>query len=156
MSIFNELIERVSMGETFHIDFEKRTMRVGKTFLIKNGEYDTSKILANNPGEHCPIELILGTIDCLYERYKYSLPSERSEKKRRTYFKALPIEQIPDKELFIAERREVARARLEGLILCLILENKFVWNENVMGKWFYQSKEHQDLVILRKWIEKGE
>ena len=30
MTIFKELIEKVSNGETFHIDFEKRTMKVGK------------------------------------------------------------------------------------------------------------------------------
>lgn len=35
MTIFNELVERVSNGETFHIDFEKRTMKVGNGFLIK-------------------------------------------------------------------------------------------------------------------------
>lgn len=156
MTIFKELVERVSNGETFHIDFENHSLKIGKKFLIKNGEYDTSRILFNKPDESCPMELILGTIDVLYTRYKYSLPSERSDKKRRTYFKALPIEQIPDKELFLAERREVAQAKLEGFILCVVLENKFIWDEYNLGKWFYQSKEDKDLVILKKWIEKGE
>ena len=55
-----------------------------------------------------------------------------------------------------AERREIAQAKLEGYILCMMLENKFVWDEYKMGKWFYQSKEEPDLVILKKWIEKGE
>ena len=72
MTIYEELIERVSNGETFHIDFEKQTMKVGKDFLIKNGEYDTSKFLFNRPGDQCSMDLVLKTIDVLYTRYKYS------------------------------------------------------------------------------------
>ena len=155
MTIFKELVERVSNGETFHIDFEKLIMKVGKDFLIKNGEYDTSRLLFNQSEDPCPMELILRTIDVLYERYKYSLPSERSDK-RKTYFKALPMEEITDEQLMGAERREVAKSKLEGFILCMILEGRFVWDDNTMGKWFYQSKDDSDLVILRKWIEKGE
>lgn len=153
MTIFEELVQRVSNGETFNVDFENKSLKIGKHFLIAKGKYDTSRLLFNKPNEPCPMELILGTIECLYERYKYSLPSERSEKKRRNYFKALPVDQLTDEQLFTAERREIARAKLEGFILCMILENKFVWNENVMGKWFYQSKSDSDLVILKKWIE---
>ena len=43
MAIYQELIERVDNGETFCIDFEKRNMKVGKEYLIKNGEYDVSR-----------------------------------------------------------------------------------------------------------------
>ena len=157
MTIYEELILRVSNGETFHIDFEKRTMKVGKDFLIKDGEYDTSKFLFNQPGDQCSIDLVLKTIDVLYTRYKYSLPSERSDNKRKIYFKALPIEEIPDEKLFVANRRELAKCKLEGFILCVALEGNFAWDEATMGKWFYQSKDDTDLVILRKWIErKGE
>lgn len=156
MTIFKELVERVSDGEAFHIDFEKRTMKVGKDFLIKNGEYDTSRLLFNNPEDPCPMELILKIIDVLHDRYKYSLPSERSDSKRRAYFKALPMEEITDEQLMGAERREVAKSKLEGFILCMILEGRFVWDEDKLGKWFYQSKDNSDLIVLRKWIEKGE
>lgn len=156
MKIYNELVERVSNGETFYIDFEKRTMKVGKDYLIKDGEYDASRLLFNTPNEHCPMKLVLGFIEVLYEHYKYSLPSERSDNKRRTYFKALPMGEIPDDMLFRIERREVAQAELEGFILCMIIEGKFQWTED-MGSWFWQSKSDSDLVILRKWIErKGE
>jgi len=153
MTIYEELLLRVENGETFHIDFEKRTMKVGNDYLIKNGEYDTSRNLFNRKGDPTTMELVLGTIDVLYDRYKYSLPSERSDNKRRTYFKALPIEEIPDERLFLANRREITKARLEGFILCIALEGSFVWDEKTMGKWFYQSKNDKDLVILRKWIE---
>lgn len=151
MTIYDELVERVSNGEKFHIDFEKQIIKVGKDYLIKNGEYDKQRslfkdVMLNATG-------VLNTTELFYEQYKYSLPSERSDKKRTTYFKALPMDKIPDERLFVAERREVAQAKLEGFILCLVLEKKFVWNEDVMGKWFWQSKADDDLVILRKWIE---
>lgn len=156
MTIFKELVERVSNGERFHIDFEKQTMKVSDDFLIKNGEYDTSRHLFNKHNEPFPMELIIGTIEVLYERYKFSLPSERSDNKKRTYFKALPMEEIPDEILFTTERREVAQAKLEGFILCMMLENRFQWTDD-MGNWFWQSKSDSDLIILKKWIErKGE
>lgn len=156
MKIYDELVERVSNGEKFHIDFERRTMKVGKDYLVRHGEYDTDRLLFNKPNEPCPMELILRFIEHLYDQYKYSLPSERSDKKRRTYFKALPMEKISDEKLFRIERREVTQAQLEGFILCMILEGKFKWTDD-MGKWFYQSKADSDLIILKKWIErKGE
>ena len=91
MSIYLELIERVDNGETFHIDFEKRNMKVGNDYLIKNGEYDTSRELFPKLYEFHNMNVLLHMIRDLYKTYKYSLPSERSDNKRRKYFKALPI-----------------------------------------------------------------
>ena len=155
MTIFEELVERVSNGEKFHIDFEKRTMKVGRNFLIKNGEYDASRRLVPDSFilPYITLDLVLGDIGVLYYSYKHSLPSERSDKKRHTYFKALSMNELTDSHLMHAERREEAQARLEGYILCMILEKRLIWDENVMGKWFYQAKGEPDLVILRKWIE---
>ena len=53
----------------------------------------------------------------------------------------------------IAERREIAQARIEGFVLCMVLEGQFIWDEEELGKWFYQSDRSPDLVILRSWIE---
>lgn len=151
MTIFQELVARVSNGETFHVDFEKRTMKVGKDFLVKNGEFDTSRDLFSPNQEYCLPNPILDAIEIFYEVYKYSLPSKRSESKRKTYFKALPMEEIMDEDL-IMETREVAQCVLEGFILCMILEGRLTWNEE-WGAFFWQSQEDPDLVILRKWIE---
>lgn len=150
MTIYEELVERVSNGETFHIDFEKKTMKIGKETLIKNGEYDSERELITATTDN-----ILGTIEVLYRNYKYSLPSERSDSKRRRYFKALSVEELTDEQLMFADRREITQAALEGYILCMILNEQFKWTD-VMGKWFWQSKNDSDLVILKKWIEKGE
>ena len=89
----------------------------------------------------------------MYLGYKYSLPSERSDSKRKKYFKALPVDELTDRDLLYAERREVAQAKFEGYILCMILTGQFKWKEERLGKWFWQSKGDHNLVILRKWIE---
>ena len=151
MTIYEELVQRVSDGETFHIDFEKRTMKVGKQKLIDGGEYDiTRTLIVNNDYD---LDVILEMIELLYRNYKYSLPSERSDSKRRKYFKALHVDDILDEQLMLAERREVTCARLEGFILCMVLTGQLIWDEPTMGKWFYQSANDPDLVILRSWVE---
>ena len=151
MTIYEELIKRVSEGETFHIDFEKRTMKIGKQKIIDNGVYDEDRTLYTK----ALLEMsdVLSFLEDYYESYKHSLPSERSDSKRKKYFKALPIEKISDEVLMMAERREVAQARLEGFVLCMVLEGQFVWDEEELGKWFYQSVRNPDLVILRSWVE---
>ena len=55
--------------------------------------------------------------------------------------------------LMSADRRDVASAAIEGFVLCMILEGQFIWDEEEMGKWFYQSDRDPDLVILRSWVE---
>ena len=155
MSIYLELIERVSNGEPFHINFEKRNMKVGKDYLIKEGEFDESKELFPSLYEGVySLHVALHMIRELYKNYKYSLPSERSDNKRRKYFKALPMEELTDGQLMVAERREITQAALEGLVLCLIVSGQLVWDEDVMqGKWFYQSPIDNDLILLRRWID---
>ncbi len=146
MTIYEELIQKVSEGSRFNINFETRTMKIGKKKVINNGEYGNKELInikTNNP---------LDIIENLYSQYKFSIPSERSENKRRGYFKALAANELTDEELICGERREVARARLEGFILCMILNGKLTWDEFTMGKWFWQSNNDPDLVILKKWI----
>lgn len=154
MSIYLELIERVENGESFHIDFENRNMKVGKDYLIKEGEFDETKALLPSFCQVYDLRRFLYTVGGLYKEYKYSLPSERSDNKRRHYFKALTMEEITDEQLLVAARREVAQATLEGFILCMIVSGELVWDEEIMeGKWFYQSKADPDLVLLRSWVE---
>ena len=146
MTIYEELIKKVSEGSRFNINFETRTMKIGKKKVIDNGEYGDKELISikiNDP---------LDIIENLYSQYKFSIPSERSENKRRGYFKALSANESTDEELICGERREVARARLEGFTLCMILNGKLTWDEFTMGKWFWQSNNDPDLVILKKWI----
>ena len=147
MTIYDELVRRVDDGESFHIDFVKQRLKVGDDLLIACGEPcdKERKLIDINTKD------ILREIEELYKNYKYSLPSERSDGKRRKYFKALSIDEIPDEKLLIAERREVACAKLEGFILCAVLNGDFTWTDE-MGSWFWQSKNDPELVILKQWI----
>ena len=155
MSILLEFVERVDNGETFSIDFENRTMRVGKDYLIKNGEYDTSReLFCRLYEEPYSIQVALHMIRELYRNYKYSLPSERSDSKRKKYFKALSVDELTDEQLMRARKRETTQAELEGFVLCSIIAGHLVWDEKIMGgSWFYQRPSDPDLVILRSWIE---
>ena len=152
MSIFLKGLERVENGERFHIDFEQRTMKIGQAKVIANGEYDTSQVLYDE--KFTDSRTLLDKVRELYISYKLSLPSERSDKKRKKYFKALPIDELTDEQLIYGARREVAQYMLEAFILCAILNGDFMWDDEIHGKWFYQDKSEQDLVILKNWITK--
>ena len=152
MSIFLKGLEQVENGERFYIDFEQRTMKIGQAKVIDNGEYDTSQVLYDEKFDNS--RTLLDKVRELYISYKLSLPSERSDKKRRKYFKALPIDELTDEQLIYGIRREVAQYMLEAFILCAIINGDFVWDDEIHGKWFYQDKSEQDLVILKKWIIK--
>lgn len=150
MSIYYEVLERVESGERFYINFEKRTMKVGSETLVDNGEYDSSKALFDGAYDS---KSLLDMIATLYRIYKYSLPSERSDAKRKKYFKALSVDELTDEELIVGMPREKAKYMLEAFILCMIIDGYFVWNEELHGKWFYQCPSDPDLVILRSWVE---
>ena len=152
MSIFLKGLEQVENGERFHIDFEKRTMKIGQAKLIDNGEYDTTQVLYDE--RFSDSRTLLDKIRKLYVAYKFSLPSERSDKKRRKYFKALPIDELTDEQLIYGVRREVAQYMLEAFILCAIINGDFSWDDEIHGKWFYKDETEQDLVILKNWITK--
>lgn len=155
MAIYQELIERVDNGETFCVDFEKRTIKVGKEYLIKGNEaYTSVDMFGKLYDEPYSLNVVLHQINELYKNYKYSLPSERSDSKRKKYFKALSVDELTDEQLMYSQKRETSQAALEGFILCSIISGHLVWDEEVMqGKWFYQSKSDSDLVLLRSWIE---
>ena len=155
MAIYQELIERVDRGETFYIDFEKRTIKVGKEYLIKDNEtYTSVDMFGKLYDEPYSLHVVLHQINELYKNYKYSLPSERSDSKRKKYFKALSIDELTDEQLMCATKRETARAALEGFILYSIVAGYLYWDEDIMqGKWFWQSKNDPDLVLLRSWVE---
>lgn len=148
MTIYEELLSRVEQGEKFNINFEQRNMKVGKDWLIKNGECETGRILyGRNPAA------IKEEIEQLYKDFKYSCPSERSDSKRKGYFKALSVDDLTDEQMVYGGNRELMQAKLEGFILCAILMNHLKWEDLTEEKWFYQSKTESDLIILKQWIE---
>ena len=145
MTVYEELIERVDDGESFYIDFEKKTMKIGRK-SINLLEQDRKLIEYDESND------VLYDIEELYSKYKYSIPSERSDSKRRQYFKALSVDKLTDAQMVYGERREVAKAALEGFILCAVLSGHLVWEDFNTDGWFWQSQNDTDLVILKSWI----
>ena len=86
-------------------------------------------------------------IESLYYEYKHSVPSENGNKK--SYFKALPVDELTDSELAYNKARDFTQAILEGYIL---LGSLVGWIEWEYGDcWFYQGID-KDLVILKSYI----
>lgn len=137
-----EIAKMVRDGAKFTINFQKRTCRVnGKVVNIE---------VRSNP--KVTTENVLETIEFLYEYYKRSVPSERSESHRRYYFKALPEKDLTDEDMMYGDNREVERFKLEFFVLGSIISGKLIWKEE-WGSWFWQSPTDKDLIILRDWIE---
>lgn len=146
-NIYEESIEKVAQGAKFLVDFEKRALKVGNRWIITSGE---------NPGERLgvdpePLENVLYKIDELYSQYKHSVPSERSEARRKRYFYALPEDELSDEAMLYGMPRDVAQISLELYILASVLNGSLVWDESLMGKWFWQSSADRDLIILKQW-----
>ena len=89
-------------------------------------------------------------LENLYHAYKYSIPTEKENQKRKPYFKALPIEKLPSEALFNGVNREVAREQLELTLLMGILNKSIVWEDD--KKWFWQSQRDGDFIILKEWV----
>lgn len=108
-NIYNECVNKVKCGSKFHIDFQKRTLKIDGKYVIKQGEYDGELGL---PVFDDPLTIITQ----LFVRYQHSLPSERSDHKRRKYFNALSEHQLSDEDMLYGEPREVAQIKFASNI----------------------------------------
>lgn len=80
--------QAVELGSRFTVNFEKRTLRLdGKLVSL-----DDVNVLPLNGS------VMLREIEGYYQQYKHSIPSERSESHRRSYFKALPEKDLSLKQ----------------------------------------------------------
>lgn len=147
-TIFDSTIERVRKGARFKVSFQTCTLIVGGKKVIDNGKFEGELGIGQ-----VPCEQALAYIEDLYAQYKHSVPSERSERKRRKYFKALPEDDLNDEDMIYGTLRDIAQIVLELTVLCFILNDSLIWNEEKMGRWFWQSPNDKDLVILREWVE---
>lgn len=146
-SIYQSAILAVENGAKFQVNFQTRSMKLDGKYIIRDGKYDGELGI-----ETCDETECLQHIEDLYQRYKHSVPSERSESKSRQYFLSLPERDLDDKSMMYGERREKAQIELELYVLCQII-NGFQWNPETMGSWFWKSSVDKDLVILRNWVE---
>ena len=85
----------------------------------------------------------------LYNDYKHSVPGKNSN--RKSYFKALPVEELTDAELACNGDRDFHQASLEGYILLASLAGWIEWF--IDDYWFWQDDNDKELVVLREWIK---
>ena len=145
--LYEEIIEEVKDGAKFTVNFQKRTCRVNGKVVVDGTQYDGC--LGIYPSTE---DDVMSEIEQLYQEYKHSVPSERSESHRHYYFRALPEKELSDEDMMYGERREVARCRLELYVLFCIILSRLTWNPS-WGSWFWHSEKDKDLVILKDWIE---
>lgn len=146
-NIYQQAIQAVEDGAKFKIDFQSRSLKLDGKFIIQDGKYEGELGVPS-----CEEGEFFTNVEELYYSYKHSVPSERSESKSHLYFKALPERSLSDDAMLYGERRDKAQIELELYILCQILAG-LKWNPEKMGKWFWQSKNDKDLVILKNWVE---
>lgn len=163
MSIYSELLDAVDNGKKFKVDLIEKSLWIinGKyrKQIIKEGEIvneqDKGKELiktwdlALNYGSMPLDENPWNVIEILYNDFRHSAPRENSNKK--TYFKALPVEELTDADLACGYDRDFAQAMLEGYILLVSLAGWIQWEYG--NHWFWQSEKNKDLVVLKSFIE---
>lgn len=145
-TIYEQALAKVENGLRFRVNFQNRSLKIDGKYVIKDGKYDgeLGVGLTDSPLEQ---------ITQLYTRYQHSLPSERSENKRKCYFKALPEHLLNDEDMLYGQSREHAQITLELYVLGVILNGSLKWDDFAKGLWFWQSPENKDLILLREWIE---
>ena len=125
-----EFIEKVEDGQPYRINFEKREAKLNG-FLV-----DIDFELPDNVEEKL-LEL--------FENYKYSVPSARTDSK---YFFGFDESKLSTKQLAENESRYIARAKLELFVLGLIINQKWDFGD----KWYWQSQKDSKLVLFKKWF----
>lgn len=138
--------EEISKGARFYIDFPRRSLKINNRFLIENGE--TTIPLGINTSTNP-----LYDIESAYSIYHHSVPSERSERNKHTYFSALPEQFLDADDLLYGQPRELARFNLEYLVLAHILLGDLKWDNFAAGKWFWKSNAYPSLILLKQWIQ---
>lgn len=126
------------------IDMKTHTVTNGKKTLIKNGKPQNGFQISTEPVSFSQLEE-------LYQTYKHSVPDGLYHK--RNYFKALPFEQLSEKDLIQGANREKSRETLEMALITGILNGSLVWPDDT--KWFWQSSSDKDFILLKDWFVTG-
>lgn len=142
---YSELTTKVERGASFSINFKKRELRINKKLIdLKSIEWQTEDEIYFNGG--------LNNLYPFYYAYKHSVPSERSERASKHYFKALSVKELSDNDFMYGMPRELARFHLEMALLYEIVFGNLKWDDQTMGTWFWQSPDDKDFIILKEWV----
>lgn len=148
-NIYHDSVSLVEGGARFSVDLRKRHLKVDGKYVIKAGQYE------GDLGIGRP-EDVIAKIEALYDRYNHSIPSERSDGHRKSWFRALPLDRLDEEDMLYGQPREAARAALEIYVLCAVILGYLTWESFPGCKWFWKSPAHPSLVFLREWIEDKE
>lgn len=146
-NIYKEALAKVTEGARFSVNFEKRSLRINGKYVIKDGKYDGELGICQLTTTEA-----LRDLEKLYHRYRHSIPSERSDARRKTYFQAIAEHELSNDDMFYGERRDNAQIALELYVLCSILNGSLVWNDFAKGKWFWKSPNEDGLILLKQWF----
>lgn len=126
------------------IRLEKKTA-IGNDgqYLIKNGRILDESLLQTPP-------ISVPFLEMLYSEYKHSVPDfSSSERQNSMYFRALDVPALSDDDLKTNRDRRSAADALELTVLLAFLRGDIPYDRK---KWFWQSKEDPEFIILRKWV----
>lgn len=143
MTIYDRLVNHVTDGGQYKVDLVEKNLRLGKELVVNEGKFEGELIgdLSVNPWE---------MLERLYDNFYHSRPSAWADKNGK-YFKAKPGEDMDFVELAQGEPRHIAKAKLEGYVLCAVLAGLLRWNP-LYGNWFWRSPQHEDLRLLKVWF----
>lgn len=103
-NIYQETFTAIENGANFRIYFRSRNLKVDGRHVIRDGRFDGTLGLPEYGGGD-----FFTDVEELYRRYKYSIPSERSQSKSRRYFMALPESDLEDRDMLYGQYRDIAQ-----------------------------------------------
>ena len=140
MSLYSQLIEKVTRGSKYNINLQQKTLSIDRSIVTLEGNLiDDNDVDNSDPWE---------VLETLYSSYKRSVPSAHHNG-NKSYFKADDAEDLTDNELAFNENRSIAQFKLELFILLASLNGMLVWQND--KHWFWQGKD-KELVVLREWV----
>lgn len=77
-NIYQSAIQAVENGAKFQVNFQDRSLKLDGKYVIHNGTFEGDLGVKLCDEREC-----LSEVEMLYQRYKHSVPSERSESKSR-------------------------------------------------------------------------
>jgi len=142
---YDQMLHRIVTDNCkFRISFEHRTLIIDHHKV----ELPTDEFL------DWSIDELVGELQYLFDGYYNSVPSERTDHQRHTYFVSLPLSQLSDDDMVTGLLREQAQFALELFFLLNIVNGKFLDFPFRSDKdFFWQPSPNHPLIVHRSWIE---
>lgn len=147
-TIYDYAYHKVEAGADFKVDFIRRRVEVDGEVLIDDGKYEGLLGVPRLSSQ----EFVMTEVLDLYNIYKYSTPTERSERKKHPYFYALSADELSKTHsAYFGERRDTAQFNLEFMFLGYVLTGQLTWQPEWTGYYWRPSKE-STMRIQKEWI----